>query len=199
MGRAAADVPGLDSDRLSAVSSLEILVTVGSDHHPFDRLIGWVDEWLTEHRSDDVSCVLQHGTAVAPQRGTARDYLPHSELQSLLRAAQVVVTQGGPMGIVESLQCGTTPIAVPRLARLGEVVDDHQVAFCRQLSRIGKCVIAEDSTALWDALDLALDQSDVFTIEPASVDAQVARSVQKFGDVVDDLPPRRGLLRRKRK
>lgn len=177
------------------MSSLAVLVTVGSDHHPFDRLIGWVDDWLTHHPNDDIRCVLQHGTAAVPRSGIARDYLPHSELQSLLRDAQVVVTQGGPMGIVESLQSGTRPIAVPRLARLGEVVDDHQVAFCRQLSRVGKCVLAEDSAGVWNALDHALDQPDVYAIEPKAVDEQVGRSVKRFAEIVDTLPPRRGLLR----
>ncbi len=26
-----------------------MMVTVGSDHHPFDRLVGWVDRWMDEH------------------------------------------------------------------------------------------------------------------------------------------------------
>lgn len=180
------------------MSSLTILVTVGSDHHPFNRLIGWVDDWLVDHRGDDISCMLQYGTAAVPRSGIAHDYLPHSELQGLLREAQVVVTQGGPMGIVESLQSGTRPIAVPRLARLGEVVDDHQVAFCRQLSRLGKCVLAEDSAAVRTALDLALTENDVYEIAKESVDEQVGRSVARFGEVVDALPRRRGLLRRGR-
>lgn len=180
------------------MSSLELLVTVGSDHHPFDRLIGWVDEWLSERHNDNVNCVLQYGTAVAPRHGVARDFLPHNELQALLQGAEVVVTQGGPMGIVESLQCGTTPIVVPRLARLGEVVDDHQVTFCRQLSAVGKCVLAEDSVSLWAALDLALGHADVYAIEPTSVDEQVARTVERFGEIVDNLPPRRGLMRLRR-
>lgn len=178
------------------MSSLSILVTVGSDHHPFDRLIGWVDDWLVDHRDDDISCVLQHGTAAVPRQGIARDYLPHSELQELLQAAQVVVTQGGPMGIIESLQAGTRPIAVPRLARLGEVVDDHQVAFCRQLSTLGKCVLAEDSAAVHSALNAALAHHDVYLVEKQAVDEQVARTVARFGEVVTTLPRRRGLLRR---
>ncbi len=174
-----------------------ILVTVGSDHHPFDRLIGWVDEWLAAHEADDFVCVVQHGTAAAPRHGKAHDYLPHPELQRLLDEADVVVTQGGPMGIVESRRCGTTPIAVPRRARLGEVVDDHQVAFCRQLGRTGALVLAEDSDTLWAALDRALQNPQVYAMESAAADDEVRSTVERFAALVAMLPARRGLLQLK--
>jgi UDP-N-acetylglucosamine transferase subunit ALG13 len=181
------------------VSPLSVLVTVGSDHHPFDRLIGWMDGWLAQTERDEVSCVVQHGTAAIPRHGTVHAYLPHPTLQQLLRDADVVVTQGGPMGIVEARGCGTKPIAVPRLARLGEVVDDHQVTFCRQLASTGKLVLAEDATSLWAALDRAVAQHDVYAIEPNEADDRVEQAVERFGTLVANLPPRRGILRSRRR
>lgn len=176
------------------MSELTILVTTGSDHHPFDRMIGWVDAWLGRQQEDTISCVFQYGTAAVPHHGTAHAYLPHSELQQLLRDADAVVTQGGPMGIVESRACGVKPIVVPRLAHLGEVVDDHQVAFCRQLMQADKLVLAEDSAALWSALDLGLAQPGVYAIEPNADDTTVAETVGRFGELVAVLPRRRSLL-----
>jgi UDP-N-acetylglucosamine transferase subunit ALG13 len=179
------------------VRPLTILVTVGSDHHPFDRLVGWVDEWLEVHGSDPVTCVFQHGTAAPPRHGTRHAYLAHDELQRLLAQADVVVTQGGPMGIVESRRHGKKPIATPRLARLGEVVDDHQVTFCRQLASSGDLVIAEDAPALWAALDVALADPDAYLIESSGVDERVRRSVQNFSALVEMLPERHGLFPRR--
>lgn len=176
------------------MSGLTILVTTGSDHHPFDRMIGWVDTWLENQRLETITCVFQHGTAAVPQHGQAHAYLPHPELQQRLREADAVVTQGGPMGIVESRACGVKPIVVPRLARLGEVVDDHQVAFCRQLMRADKLVLAEDSAALWSALDAGLAEPGVYAIEPNADESMVAKSVARFGELVAALPPRRSIL-----
>ncbi len=178
------------------MTSVPILVTVGSDHHPFDRLIGWVDDWLGRHADLAEECVIQHGTAAAPRNGRAYAYLPHDELQRFLRDAEVVVTQGGPMGIVESRRSGTKPIVVPRLARLGEVVDDHQVAFCRKLSETGDLVLAEDPSSVWSALDLALATPGVYGIERDVVDDAVRRAVDRFASLVADLPRRRRLLPR---
>jgi len=41
-----------------------VLVTVGTDHHPFDRLVGWIDRWAPPGR---VRLVVQYGTAVPPR------------------------------------------------------------------------------------------------------------------------------------
>jgi UDP-N-acetylglucosamine transferase subunit ALG13 len=51
---------------------------------------------------------------------------------------------------------GHRPIVVPRLARFGEVVDDHQVTFGRQLASEGDVVIAESEASLAAALDQAV-------------------------------------------
>ncbi len=37
-----------------------VLVTVGTDHHRFDRLIGWVDRWAAAH--PEARVLVQHGT-----------------------------------------------------------------------------------------------------------------------------------------
>jgi UDP-N-acetylglucosamine transferase subunit ALG13 len=42
-----------------------VLVVVGTDCHPFDRLVDWVERWQ-EARGDSVRCVVQHGSSRAP-------------------------------------------------------------------------------------------------------------------------------------
>lgn len=176
------------------MTTLSVLVTVGSDHHPFDRLIGWVDDWLAPRDGRDISCVLQYGTAPRPRHGIAHGYLPHEELQRLLGAADVVVTQGGPLGIIESHRRGLKPIAVPRRTALGEVVDDHQVDFCRQLASSHKVVLAEDAAALHTALDAAMADPGAYRVAPGTFADDVEETVRTFGALVTALPPRRGLL-----
>jgi UDP-N-acetylglucosamine transferase subunit ALG13 len=47
---------------------------------------------------------------------------------------------------------GRSPIVVPRLERLREAVDDHQLAFGRRLAAEGRVVLVEDVTDLPDAV-----------------------------------------------
>ena len=116
---------------------LRMVVTVGSDHHPFDRLVGWVDRWMDEQH-ESVDLVVQHGTAGPPRHGRSIEFLQHKELMRLIADADVVVLQGGPMGIVEARRLGHKPLAVPRMRSLGEVVDDHQMPFCRSWPAWGR-------------------------------------------------------------
>ncbi len=174
-------------------SPLVGVVTVGTDHHRFDRLMDWIERWSASHPTA-VRWVVQHGST-RPLAGADNFTMsPRAELLDLLRTADLVVTQGGPGGIMDSRACGIVPIVVPRLARLDEVVDDHQVAFARQLARTGLVLAAETETELHAALDRAVADPSALAVGDSSND--VGQTVARFADEVDRLlarkPPRIG-------
>ncbi|MGH3357509.1 MAG: sulfotransferase [Nocardioidaceae bacterium] len=156
-----------------------VFVTVGSDHHRFDRLIEWLDAWLDE-RSADVDCIVQHGTAAQPRNARGIDYVDHDLLQRCMSGAAIVLVQGGPMSIIEARRNGTRPIVVPRIARLDEVVDDHQVTFCRKLAAQQLITLAEDEDTLHAALDAALRDPATNAIAPETSDAASAEAVERI-------------------
>lgn len=43
-----------------------LLMVVGTDHHPFQRVVSWLDRWLADGGASRVRCVLQYGTARPP-------------------------------------------------------------------------------------------------------------------------------------
>ncbi|UNX55578.1 sulfotransferase domain-containing protein [Georgenia sp. TF02-10] len=162
-----------------------MLVTVGSDHHRFDRLVRWVDAWAATR---PVDCLIQHGPAAPPVTAMGVDFLPHEELLRLMAAADAVVVQGGPMSVVESRAAGRLPVVVPRLARLDEVVDDHQVAFSRRWAAEGRLLLAEDEAALGRALDAVLADPAVAAVGPdPRHEAEVARAVANVARVADGI------------
>jgi UDP-N-acetylglucosamine transferase subunit ALG13 len=162
------------------VSSL-VFVSVGTDHHPFDRLVRWVDAWLPE----GVQCVVQHGTSAPPRRAEGVDYLDHGALTSLLDEAAVVVCHGGPTTITESRRHGRRPIVVPRSPAQGEHVDDHQQRFCARMGAKGLISRTDDEDAFRALMDRALADPDEFAVPAHGGD--VAESVARFGDLVADL------------
>ncbi|GAA4608648.1 hypothetical protein GCM10023195_34090 [Actinoallomurus liliacearum] len=166
-----------------------VFVTVGTDHHRFDRLMGWMEQWLAAN--GHVRCVVQHGPADPPVGAECHDFLPHADMQTLFRQATAVVCQGGPGSITESRQAGRLPIVVPRIARLDEVVDDHQVRFSRHVATFGKVALAESAESLHAHLDRALADPAEYAV-PDEAD-ETAPAVARFGRLVDELvaTPRR--------
>lgn len=177
-----------------------VLVTVGTDHHPFDRLVDWVDRWLADGAMERVDCIVQHGSSKAPQIARPRRVLDHDELQTLLTGASVVVCHGGPTTITECRRLGRLPIVVPRSPSLGEHVDEHQERYCARVDGQGILAPARTEVELRGLLERALAEPDAFAV-PTTEDADsVAAAVQRFAAAVDELfrdggPPRRWRLR----
>jgi len=172
-----------------------ILATVGSDHHPFHRLIEWLDGYLAGLGSENLRYVCQYGTAHPPVFGMHRPFLKHDDLHGLLTQASAVVCHGGPGSIFDSLRIGRIPIVVPRLCRYGEAVDDHQNAFCSLMAKRQQAVLATTEHDLHDSLDRVLQKPENFVAPASTGDDDRATAVQAFADVVAQYPPsRRGRL-----
>jgi len=166
--------------------STRVFVTVGSDHHRFDRLVRWIDGWARERGLGPGDVLVQHGPADPPVTAAGVDFVPHDTLLRLMHDADVVVTQGGPMSMVEARQQGRRPIVVPRTASLGEVVDDHQHAFCQRVAGEGWIELVGSEADLRTALDAAMaDPAVARIVEDPEHDATVRSSVDRFGRVAD--------------
>lgn len=155
-----------------------VVAVVGTDHHPFDRLVRSVDEWAAGGKA---RVLIQYGTSAAPSRAEGRDLIPVDELGELLRAASVVVCHGGPGTIASAREAGKVPLVVPRRPELGEHVDEHQVLFVSRLSAEGRVLAAEEG--LQAALDAAL--ADPPVCEPGGPDA--ADATASFAGMVGSL------------
>ena len=130
--------------------------------------------------------LVQHGPADPPITAAGIDFVPHERLLQLMHDAEVVVTQGGPMSMVEARQQGRRPIVLPRTASLDEVVDDHQHAFCQRVAGEGWIDLVGAEAELHAALDAALaDPARLRLVEDPDHDAAVRASVERFGRVAD--------------
>ena len=132
-----------------------IFVTVGTHEDGFDRLLHEVDR-LVGVRVITEEVVYQIGYArFQPRHGRVEPMIPFDEVQALMRQARVIVTHGGPASIMQALALGKVPVVVPRRAKFGEHVDDHQVRFAKHLADRVEVVldIADLATAIGAAAD----------------------------------------------
>ena len=144
-----------------------IFVTVGTDHHPFDRLIEWADRWV-ESREGRARVFVQSGTSRPPRSAEGKPYLSHQEMRGLLSEATAVVCHGGPGTIMEARRAGLIPVVVPRQAGRGEHVDDHQPAFAARLAAAGEILVPKDESQLHEVLDQTLRDPGRLRGDPAA-------------------------------
>ena len=131
-----------------------VVALAGTDHHPFERLVSWVDAAAV--RRQDVRFVIQHGLSRAPAVAEGHRFIVHDHLMSLLSAASAVVCHGGPGLITEARDAGHVPLCVPRDPELKEHVDGHQRRFATMAAREGYVRAAWSQEAFDDELDQLL-------------------------------------------
>jgi UDP-N-acetylglucosamine transferase subunit ALG13 len=134
------------------VSAL-VVALVGTDHHPFGRLVDWMDAAALRHR--DAHFVVQHGATRPPSVAGGHAFLGQDQLAELLREASVVVCHAGPGTITDAREAGHVPLCVPRDPALGEHVDGHQQRFAQV---VGEAGIVRDIRSR-ETFELELDRS----------------------------------------
>lgn len=188
-------VSGSTTPATSDESMPVVLVTVGTDHHVFERLMGWLETWLRDH-PDTVRMIVQHGFSRLPSGADGFVMCSRDELLELMRQSDIVIAQGGPGGIMDSRECGIMPIVVPRVAALDEVVDDHQLSFTRHLATAALVVPAFTADELRARLDAAVADPSRMRIEVEST--HVEEAIAKFDTLVDELVRRKPARSRRR-
>ena len=87
-----------------------VVVSVGTDHHPFERLLDWVER---ASRESELSFLVQRGATSGRPTIESFDYVSVDELDRLMRSADAVVCHGGPGTISMAWKAGHRPIVVP--------------------------------------------------------------------------------------
>ncbi|MFF5181150.1 glycosyltransferase [Micromonospora sp. NPDC000316] len=176
-----------------------MLAAVGTDRHPFGRLVDWLAQWHAV-TGTLVELTLQHGHTDALAVPGAVPFLGHGALQEAMSNAHLVVCHGGPATILEARRHGHLPIVVPRDPAYGEHVDDHQQLFARRLGTAGMVMLCETREALYDALDAGLKDPSRYAVaaNPEAYRAQAA-AVARVGAIVEELVARSASRRSRRR
>lgn len=109
-----------------------IFVTLGSQKFQFNRLLVEIDELVGQGKlDDDVFAQIGYSDYI-PKNYKYKKFLDRDEFAKSEEKADIVITHGGTGAIMGALKNGKKVIAVPRLAKYEEHVDDHQVQLIKQ-------------------------------------------------------------------
>jgi len=146
------------------------VVTVGTQEgYSFDRLYDALVPLLTD--CDEV--LWQTGSQDVSRWGIeGRDRVPHAELNEAVAEADVVIAHSGTGSAITAFEQGKFPILVPRLAKHGEHIDDHQLQIAAEMQRRGLAFMRMPEE-LYDDVLLSAASRSVRTVQapPMSIAA----------------------------
>lgn len=129
-----------------------IFVTVGTQL-PFDRLINAMDK-ISSDISEDVIAQIGN-TNCTPVNMKYYKSIDPRDFDSILNKCRIVVSHAGIGSILTARRFNKPIIIVPRVARLSEHRNDHQLATAKQVSNKGGIFIANSN----DELEVLIKES----------------------------------------
>ncbi|MCZ3387541.1 MAG: sulfotransferase [Actinomycetia bacterium] len=160
-----------------------ILVTVGTDFHPFGRLVSWADGFAARHPEHEV--FIQYGAARPPVNGERARLLDHAQLQTEIARADAVVCHGGPATITDIRRSGLVPVCVARDPSYHEHIDEHQLRFVQRVAGAGIVVAAPNV----DALDALVGQALTRSHDASAQGLTAPSGVRRVGELIAALSP----------
>lgn len=115
----------------------KIFITLGSQKFQFNRLLIAVDKLCEKNIicGDDVFAQTGYSDYV-PRNFSYNNFLDREEFSVEMGKADIVITHGGTGAIIGAVKKGKKVIAVPRRAKYGEHVDDHQLQLVGQFKEL---------------------------------------------------------------
>ena len=80
------------------------------------------------------------------------DFISSNDMESLIKSANVIITHGGVGTIIQAINLGKKIIAVPRLQKYKEHVNDHQLQIIENFNDRGYIIGTKGVEEIRDAL-----------------------------------------------
>ncbi|BBH22976.1 beta-1,4-galactosyltransferase [Paenibacillus baekrokdamisoli] len=135
-----------------------ILLSLGTQDFQFERLLREIDRLIeTGVIKEEVFAQIGYND-YKPRHYAYRPFTDFQEFDALLQECSFLITHGGTGTIVGGLKKGKKIIAVPRLKKYNEHVDDHQLEIIGYFSE-NKLIIGLDEV---EELETAIHEIESF-------------------------------------
>lgn len=132
-------------------------VTVGNGTLPFTRLLQAICE-VAQQLPQPVFVQFGADQSFSCPVCTSVAFLEMGEFEKRVTEAELLILHAGAGSVMHAVRAGKIPVVMPRLAKFGEIVDDHQLEFAHALEKTGKVFVAHDAATLVQAATSAMQQ-----------------------------------------
>ena len=140
-----------------------IYITLGTQGTDFSRCLKMVEQ-LIEDRNIKEEVIAQVGaTKYRPKGIKCFEFVDESDYQKYIQAADVIITHAGSGALFSCIKKGKKTIAIARLSKYNEMVDDHQIELVSKLTNEGYILDGTNGiNEIWDKLDSFIPRKNDF-------------------------------------
>ena len=132
-----------------------IYVAVGTQKFQLNRLLKKLDDLIADGVIRE-EVVAQIGYSdYQPQHYTFKDFFSKDEFNNNIEKCSLLITHSGVATIIAGLKCSKPVIVVPRLAKFGEHVDDHQMQIAESFSSQNYVMMCRENDDLAELVEQA--------------------------------------------
>lgn len=132
-----------------------IFVAVGTQKFQMNRLLKAVDDLIERGElTGEVFAQVGHSD-YAPRNYGYKDFLSKEDFQSCISRCDLLITHSGVATIIAGLKLSKPVVVVPRLAKFGEHVDDHQLQIAKSFSEKNLLLMCQTEDDLAEAVKQA--------------------------------------------
>ncbi|MGH1439814.1 MAG: glycosyltransferase [Cellvibrionaceae bacterium] len=125
-----------EPEYITLTDSPLVLVTIGTNQYSFPRALRAISQ-MSLYSDERVQWLIQAGdnqVDILPANGRVVTLVNRDEMESYVRKASLVISHCGIGSINQMLSYKKKVIFIPRVARLSEFSDDHQLQIASQLN-----------------------------------------------------------------
>lgn len=154
-----------------------VFVTVGSQKFQFNRLLKEIDRLIESGIIKDKVIAQRGASDYVPIHYEYFDFMNKEIFNEVIDKSDAVITHGGTGAIIGALKKGKKVIAVPRLAKYGEHVDDHQLQLLAQFENANLIFVCREIAELGE---LYLKLPDAIFAEYKSNQMTIVNDIEQF-------------------
>ena len=158
-----------------------IFVCTGTQTYQFDRLTKKLDELVASGEITDRIFAQIGAAEYLPQNYEYKKFIDKDEFSKYQQQADLVIAHGGTGALIGASKLGKNIIAVPRLAKFGEHVDDHQLQIVSVLEKEGYVRAVYDMEDLGKTIAEALENP---IVEPYNRESNILAIIENFIDTL---------------
>lgn len=130
-----------------------IFITLGTQACDFSRCMRMVEELVNVYKIEEPIIAQIGHTSYRPAGITCFDFVSEQQYLEYISAARVVISHAGTGALFSSIKRKKTVIAVARLKKYGEMVNDHQTEIVKKLADGGYILDGTNSIIdVWNKL-----------------------------------------------